>query len=77
MEAEIGHFAVGDRADAMISRGGVDVVPNGIVLDLSALEPIPLGIGGYFVIECFDNDGNLRWEDTAENGVTDVGSPTC
>jgi hypothetical protein len=73
LEAEIGHFGVGDAAFASISRGGVDLVPQGIVLDLSAMNPAALPIGGHFIVECYDRDGNLRWEDTAENGVTDVG----
>lgn len=73
MEAEIGQFAVGDAASAFVSRGGVDLVPEGIVLDLSALNLNPLGVGGHFIVECYDRDGNLRWEDTAENGVTDAG----
>ena len=73
MEGELGFFSVGDRADAVVSRGGVDVVPDGIKLDLSGLDLANLGVGGQFIIECFDRDGNLRWEDTAENGVTDAG----
>lgn len=28
-----------------------------------------LGVGGRFKIQCFDKDGNLKWEDTAKNGV--------
>ena len=72
IEAEIGHFAVGDSASAMISRGGVDLVPDGIVLDFSGIAG-GFGAGGHFIVECFGPDGELRWEDTAENGVTDAG----
>lgn len=28
---------------------------------------------GIYFIQCFDKDGNLKWEDTAENVVTTVG----
>jgi hypothetical protein len=28
---------------------------------------------GRFVVQCFDREGNLKWEDTAENVVTTVG----
>jgi hypothetical protein len=73
MEAELGHFNVGDFASAFVSRDGVDVVPQGIALDFSAIAPGNLASGGHFIVECFDADGNLKWEDTAENGVTDVG----
>lgn len=31
------------------------------------------GLGGVFKVQCFDRDGNLRWEDTAKNAVTDQG----
>jgi len=73
LEAEIGHFGVGDNAFALISRGGVDLVPTGIALDLSALNVAGLPVGGHFIVECYGPDGLLKWEDTAENGVTDVG----
>lgn len=74
MEAEAGHINVGDFASAFVSRAGVDVVPQGIVLDFSGIPAgSELPVGGHFIVECFDNDGNLKWEDTAENGVTDVG----
>ena len=29
--------------------------------------------GGVFKVECFDKDGNLKWEDKAENLVVNVG----
>lgn len=32
-----------------------------------------LKVGGFFTIECRDKDGNLKWRDTAKNGVTDAG----
>lgn len=74
LEAEIGRFGMADNAFAQISRGGVDVIPDGIMIDFSALENYKdLPIGGHFIVECYDRDGNLRWEDTAENGVTDLG----
>ncbi len=30
-------------------------------------------IGGTFFVQCFDKDGNLKWEDAAKNIVTNVG----
>jgi hypothetical protein len=64
-------FSIGDYADAFVERAnGMIELPGGINLDLSGLQPSSFGVGGYFVVECFDKDGNLRWEDTAENGVT-------
>lgn len=30
-------------------------------------------IGGSFFVQCFDKDGNLKWEDEAKNVVTNVG----
>jgi hypothetical protein len=77
IEAEIGHFGVGGSAGAVISRNGADVVPDGVVLDFSAvrdaLSSAGLPVGGQFIVECYGPDGNLKWEDTAENGVTDAG----
>lgn len=75
MEDEIGRIGVSDSAFAQIERGGVDLVPDGIVLDLSALSNIKgLPIGGRFIVE---NDGGSGitepWEAVAENGVTDAG----
>lgn len=63
-------------ASAFVSRGGVDQVPEGVSLDLSGIDRAiksGLPVGGYFVVECWDKDGNLRWEDTAENMVTTLG----
>lgn len=31
-------------------------------------------ISGKYVAKCFDKDGNLKWEDTIDNVVTDVGA---
>lgn len=72
IESEPGIFGVGDSASAFIARGGVDLVPDGIVLDLFACGN-SLPVGGHFIVECYGPDGYLRWEDTAENGVTDAG----
>jgi hypothetical protein len=63
-------FSVSDYADALVERANGTIDMAGIRLDLSGLDPSKLGVGGYFVIECRDAEGNLRWEDTAENGVT-------
>lgn len=30
-------------------------------------------LGGVFTVQCFDKDGNLRWEDKANNAATDQG----
>jgi hypothetical protein len=67
-------FAIGDYADALVERAdGTIALPGGINLDLSGLKNIEsFGVGGYFLVECFDADGNLKWEDTAENGVTNA-----
>ena len=62
-------FAIGDHAGAHVERAdGITDLP-GIRLDLAGLDPSRLGVGGYFTIECFDRDGVLLWETTAENGV--------
>lgn len=63
-------FAIGDNADALVERANGTIDMPGVKLDLSGLDPSQLGIGGYFVIECRDAKGGLKWEDTAENGVT-------
>ena len=65
-------FAIGDKADAMVERANGTIDLPGFRLDLSGLDPTRLGVGGYFVIECRDPAGNLRWEDTAENGVVNT-----
>lgn len=64
------NFGISDSADALVERADGTVDQPGFKLDLSGLDPANLGVGGYFVIECRDEDGKLRWEDTAENGVT-------
>lgn len=49
-------------------------LPAGVQLDLSALEGMTdLPVGGFFVVECVDADGNRRWIEPAKNGVTDAG----
>lgn len=61
-----------DSADALLERANGTIDMPGVSLDLSGLDPAKLSVGGYFVIECRDADGNFRWEDTAENGVTNL-----
>lgn len=51
---------VNDRADATIVRGGGSA-------EVAKVK-------GRYVVKCFDKDGNLKWEDTIENVVTDVGA---
>ena len=38
-------------------------------IDFNGLEPCNLEIGGHFVAQCFDADGNLKWTDVAKNIV--------
>jgi hypothetical protein len=67
-------FAVGAWAEGYVD--GVDGIIRlpGVVLDLSNSAPKPnFTVGGYWVVECIDSDGNLVWETTAENGVTNAG----
>jgi hypothetical protein len=67
-------FSVGAWAEGYVD--GVDGIIRlqGAVLDLSNAIPGPnFQVGGYFVVECIDSDGNKVWETTAENGVTNVG----
>lgn len=73
MDSDASLINVGDFASAYVERAGEPVIPNGIVLDLSNLPVGNLPIGGFFVVECYGPDGKLKWEDKAENGVTDVG----
>lgn len=68
-----GNFAVGDKAEATIVRGDDRPVFDGIVLDFHGLDASMLGVGGHFIVECYGPDGELKWEDTAENSVTGVG----
>lgn len=63
-------FAFRDIADGFVERADGSYNVPGINLDLSGLDIGKLGVGGYFVVECFDADGNRKWEDTAENMVT-------
>jgi hypothetical protein len=63
-------FLIGDQADALVERADGTIDMTGIRLDLGALTPTRLAVGGYFVVSCYDQDGNLKWEDTAENGVS-------
>lgn len=67
-----GKFQLGDRAAAMLERADGTMDLDGVKLDLSGLDLGAIGVGGHFIVECFDRDGNLRWEDTAENGVTNA-----
>lgn len=71
--SEPSRLACGTFADAVISRGGVDLIPDGVNVEFHGFTGGTIGTGGYFVVECYDPDGNLKWEDIAENGVTDVG----
>ena len=48
-----------DNCDASVTRGSA-------ILD-------GLKLKGQYCVQCFDKDGNLKWEDTADNVVTDVG----
>lgn len=50
---------VGDRVDADLVRGGV-----------SALG---VAIAGHYEIECYAPDGTLKWRETIDNLVVDVG----
>lgn len=67
------HFVVGDSAFACIERDGQLLVPAGVQIDLSGLDRANFGMGGHFIVECYDKDGNLRWEEIAENMVTAAG----
>jgi hypothetical protein len=63
-------FAFRDIADALVERADGSYSVPGINLDLSGIDPGNFAVGGYFVVECFDAEDNLKWEDTAENMVT-------
>lgn len=65
-------LATFDSASCFIERDGLPVVPEGVKLEFYGFEDGPK-VGGYFVVECFDKDGNLNWEDIAENAVTGLG----
>jgi hypothetical protein len=51
--------SAGDSAKASVELGGAAV--NGVYG------------GGVFTIQCFDKDGNLKWEDKSHNLVVNVG----
>jgi hypothetical protein len=58
-------FKFGQKAEAHVIKG----VHNKI------MNPTGngFGIGGIFHVTCIDKDGNIKWETTAKNGVTNVG----
>jgi hypothetical protein len=66
------NFAVFDHAESFVERANGLVEMPGVNVDLSALDMGKIGVGGHFVIECYDKNGNLKWQDTAENGVTNT-----
>lgn len=68
-----GDLSVFDQASGFVYRDGEALVPAGIKLDLSGLDLGNLKVGGHFIVECYDKDGNFKWEDVAENAVTTVG----
>ena len=49
----------GDACDAVVTKGSGH---NG-----------SFGISGHYVVKCHDKDGNLKWEDTIENKIVNVG----
>ena len=63
-------FGFGDSADALVERSNGVIDLPGVKLALSGLDIANLGVGGHFIIECRDENGDFCWEDTAENGVT-------
>lgn len=77
IEAEPSVFGIGDFASASIERDGKILIPAGLNIDLSGIEAVfgegKLPIGGHFIVECWSPEGTLRWQDIAENGVTDAG----
>lgn len=50
-----------EQADASVARG-------------AHMPEERLRVAGVYHAQCFDKDGNLKWEDTAVNLVTDVGA---
>lgn len=69
MQTDLAAF---DSASCFLERGGLPVIPDGVTIEFHGFEG-GLTAGGHFIVECFDKDGNLKWEDTAENAVTGVG----
>ena len=53
------NFKIGHRADSVMDR------PKGLENGIK--------FAGHGFVQCFDKDGNLKWEDTFKNGVVDVG----
>ncbi len=51
---------------------GKDVI-GATVLRSSGISEM-LKLKGKYTAKCFDKNGNLKWEDTIENLVTDVGA---
>lgn len=56
-----GSFKLSQRADAFVEKGPLRKSDQ------------TFRIGGFFTIECYDEEGNLKWKDTAKNGVTNDG----
>ena len=50
---------IGDRVDATVTRG--------------ALSEAIAGIAGRYEVECYDDQGNLKWSDIIDNLVVDTG----
>lgn len=65
-------LAVFDHAESFVERASGVIEMPGVNIDLSGLNLGSIGVGGHFVVECYDKDGNLKWQDTAENGVTNT-----
>lgn len=70
---DITGMSVEDRAEAFVERADGSIDLPGMQINLSALNFLNLAVGGTFHVECWDKDGNLRWRDTAKNGVTSAG----
>lgn len=58
-------FKIGQFASAHVVKG-----VHNKTMDIMNSK---FSIGGKFHIECYDPDGNLKWETDAKNGVTNVG----
>lgn len=71
-------FGMGILAESVLDPGpnhdwDAAPVPQGVILDLSAINPSRLPVGGFFVVECIGPDGQRKWIDAAKNGVTNAG----